>query len=106
MSPAQRHNAGKPELGRVLKFGSALDDLAAVMARGAEKYAEDNWLIGGKPLAEYIDSATRHLRSVAVGEVYDGDLGTKHLAMAAWNCLAALRLIDEHAGPPVRDERW
>ena len=89
---ALRFNEGKPELGRLLEFGSALDKLVKVMEQGAVKYADGNWLLGGKPDREYIDSALRHMQAFSSGEDFDPDIGTHHLAHAAWNLLALLRL--------------
>jgi len=94
---ALRFNEGKPELGRLLEFGSALDKLVAVMQQGATKYEEANWLLGGKPDREYIDSALRHLQAFSAGEEFDPDIGTHHLAHAAWNMLALLRLNRDDA---------
>lgn len=87
---AMRDNAGKPELGRLLQFGKALDLLASVLAQGAIKYEDGNWLKGGKPDAEYIDAALRHIRAFGMGEEYAADTGNHHLAHAAWNLLALL----------------
>jgi hypothetical protein len=99
--PALRFNEGKPEISRILKFGHALDDLAAVMAQGGIKYHEDNWLDGGQPIESYLDAAARHLRDAVNGAVYDADLGTKVLAKVAWNVLAALQLCPEVQGPSI-----
>ena len=58
---ALRFNEGKPKLSELLYFANALEDLAAVCSQGAIKYDSGNWLKGGKPLNEYLDSAMRHL---------------------------------------------
>ena len=113
MSDALRYNTGKPDISQIDKFGSALDKLASVMSQGAIKYEDDNWLLGGKPVEEYLQSARRHHRAFVNGEIYDPDSGNHHLAHAAWNYLAALRLLFDDA--PVLDpefdqaafiERW
>lgn len=100
---ALRFNEGKPELSYLLSFGVGLEDLAAVMSQGAIKYERDNWLKGGKPVEEYLDSAMRHLVAFRTGAVYDPETGCKHLAHVAWNMLAALRLTSDLAGVPSID---
>jgi len=94
MTEALRYNDTKPELHRVMDFGSALEKVAKVMEMGAIKYEDGNWLQGGKPDAEYLDSALRHILAFQdLGqEEYDTDSGCHHLAHAAWNMLALLRL--------------
>lgn len=88
---ALRFNEGKAELSLVLDFGSALDKLTKVMSQGAIKYDDKNWLKGGKPDKEYLDSALRHITAYVEGEAWDKDIGTHHIANAAWNMLALLR---------------
>lgn len=89
---ALRFNDGKPELHRLWQFGSALTKLARVMSQGSIKYEDGNWLRGGKPDAEYLDSHDRHMLAFANGEEYDPETGAHHLAHAVWNLLALLRL--------------
>lgn len=88
---ALRFNEGKAELGYVLQFSSAMESLARIFEFGAVKYEEDNWLKGGKPDKEYIDSAIRHLVSWTKGEVYDSDSGCSHLGHAVWNLCALMQ---------------
>ena len=94
---ALRHNDGKPQLSEILKFGSALDKVAKVMELGAVKYEQDNWLKGGKPDQEYLDSCVRHLKTFISGEEYDEDSGCHHLGHAVWNLLTMLRLNRDDA---------
>jgi len=114
---AMRYNDGKPELHRILQFGSALEKLAKVMELGAVKYEDGNWLKGGKDDREYLDSLSRHLMSFVNAqtdvEEYDYDSGCHHLAHVAWNALALLRLNrdDQDDLDPTFDidafyERW
>lgn len=90
--PAARDNTGKPDLVQMLDFGTALDDVVAVLDQGAIKYEPGNWLLGGKPDSEYLSAAMRHIGKHRRGQVYDPETGVKHLASAAWNLLAALGL--------------
>lgn len=102
MNEALRYNEGKCELGRLRQFGEALEAVAEVMAQGAIKYDDRNWLTGGKPDAEYLDSADRHLLKWAnEGEWYDSETGCAHVAHAAWNLLALLKL--NYSDMPRRD---
>lgn len=90
-----RHNEGKPQLSHILEFDGALDELARVCEHGAVKYDRGNWKKGG-PNAELfslLDSAMRHAKKRANGEVFDTDpkmKNVRHLAQVAWNALAAL----------------
>jgi hypothetical protein len=93
MPEALRHNKGKPELAQLFHFD--LRWLADHMSAGRVKYPDTapgvpNWTLGGKPDAEYLDAAARHLAHLVQGEDYDIELGTHHAAAVAWNMLAML----------------
>ncbi len=92
MNTANRFNHGKPQLSRLLDFDNALEELANIMEKGAEKYGDGNWLRGGKPNQEYLDSAMRHILAFQRGELVDLESECHHLAHAAWNMLACIRL--------------
>jgi len=92
MSQALRFNDDKIQLSRIREFGSAIRKVVSVMQQGAIKYEDGNWLLGGKPDKEYLDSLDRHVQLFTEGEIYDKDSGNHHMAHAAWNCLALLRL--------------
>jgi hypothetical protein len=59
-----------------------LKRLAQLYERGAEKYADNNWQ-KGQNLANYLDSAMRHLN-----DYRDGDRSEDHLIAVAWNIFA------------------
>lgn len=59
-----------------------LKRLAQLYERGAEKYADNNWQ-KGQPLANYLDSAMRHMN-----DYRDGDRAEDHLIAVAWNVFA------------------
>ena len=82
----------KPQLSYILEFERALDLIAGVMERGAEKYARTNWKGFGpnSGLPILLDSVMRHLKARMNHEVYDKDMGTDHLANAACGLLFAL----------------
>lgn len=103
-SEALRHNQGKADLSQLLDFTVALEMLAKVMEQGAIKYTPRNWLKGNKPDSEYLSSAMRHILAAHEGELYDDDTGCTHLAHAAWNMLACLRL--NYWGEPDLDPNF
>lgn len=59
-----------------------LKRLAQLYERGAEKYADNNWQ-KGQNLANYLDSAMRHMN-----DYRDGDRSEDHLIAVAWNIFA------------------
>lgn len=63
----------------------AIERVAQVFEKGAQKYAERNWE-KGIPLHRYLDSGLRHAMKYVAGQ-RDED----HLAQAAWNLLCALQ---------------
>ena len=92
-----RFNQGKPQLGFLLQFPTAMEAFARVKEMGAIKYDRDNWKLGGKPDWEYLDAVMRHLTAHAAylageGEYFAEDTGCSHLAHAAWNMFALQEL--------------
>ena len=99
---AKRFNEGKPKLGYFARsFHWALEAVARVKEFGANKYADGNWRLGGKPDDEYLDSAARHLDLFLGGEIYDQDSGCHHLGHAIWNYCALMEL--NYKDTPVID---
>jgi len=92
MAEAARMNEGKPELGYLLEFPTAIEAFARVKMLGAAKYERGNWKKGGKPDNEYLDACLRHMTAFANGEEFASDSGCHHLAHAAWNLFALLEL--------------
>ena len=81
---ALRYNSGKPRYD--LLPPDALNELAEVFTKGAEKYAPRNWEKGmdwGKCFA----SLLRHAFKWAKGEDRDEETGCLHMAHVAWNAL-------------------
>lgn len=99
MTIARRYNKGK--LRYELLPVNALRDVVEVYTKGAEKYTirdeqgkvvEDganNWR-SGLSWMDMLASIERHIESFKAGEDIDPDLGTKHLANAAWGLLGIL----------------
>lgn len=92
MAEALRMNNGKPQLGYLLQFPTAIQAFARVKELGAAKYEKGNWKKGGKPDDEYIDAAMRHMMAFVEGEKIAEDSGCLHLAHAAWNLFALMEL--------------
>lgn len=84
---ALRHNHGKLQYDLLDPF--AVQELVRVFTKGAEKYERNNWKRGMK-WSKMIASAKRHLAAFEAGEDFDPELGTYHLANAAWNLLGVV----------------
>ena len=98
-APANTFDAGKLRFDLIPpEWESAL---AAVLTKGAEKYADRNWEKGLSWSRRYA-SARRHLNAFWRGEDNDPETGLPHLAQAAWNCLALLTFMKTH---PDFDDR-
>lgn len=106
VAPAQTRNAGgvsyvptpaawKGDAGKVrldlLPF-LALEDVARVLAYGAEKYSEGGWRRLPDGRRRYIRAGMRHLFAHLRGEVLDEGSQLPHLAHAACSLLFALEL--------------
>jgi hypothetical protein len=103
---AARFNDGKVRFSTI--HPAMYTHLARVGHKGAEKYARHNYLKGGKPASEYLDSALRHLFSVMAGEWLDPETGCPHAAHVAWNMLFLCwarddGLLSEEDYCPTRD---
>lgn len=80
----------------------ALNQTAAVLAFGAEKYAEHNWRKGfawSRPLS----AALRHLTAFNAGEDKDPESGLSHLAHAMCCLMFLLEFEKTH---PHLDDRY
>lgn len=86
--------ADKPRPSLLSPF--ALERVAWVYSRGAEKYGDNNWQ-KGIPFSRYLDSAERHIMEFKQG-MRDED----HLAQATWNLLAILH--HQEIGPAGLDD--
>jgi hypothetical protein len=75
---AMRFNKNKPQLSYILEAQYALEGLAEVMMKGAQKYERSNWR-KPFPMEELVDSLTRHLVKYMSGEEFDDESGCHHL---------------------------
>lgn len=78
-----------------------LTQIAEVYGKGAQKYAERNWERGYDWSLSYA-ALQRHLTAFWGGEDFDPELGTNHLANAAFHVLALLEFGKTH---PELDNR-
>lgn len=111
--PPETVAAIQKQFGSAIKFDSnklplnllsteALNQTAAVLAFGAEKYAEHNWRAGfawSRPLA----AAMRHITAFNDGEDKDPESGLSHLAHAACCIMFLLEFEKTH---PHLDDRY
>lgn len=73
---AAHYSAGKPRMDLLPPL--PLEGVAAVLAHGAKKYADWNWL-KGTAWSEYIGSAMRHINKFRAGEDIDNESGLPHI---------------------------
>lgn len=103
---ALRDNNAKPPVHLLGHFRQGLEALAHHAYQGQQKYPnkgdKPNWMLGGKPDAEYLGAAMRHLLKMQGGEWYDEELGTSHAAAVMWN-MAALTVCNHPDDPHVQD---
>lgn len=84
---------GKLRLGLVFGgFATGLKEVGAVGTFGANKYTDNGWQTVPDGVERYKDALFRHLFAWLSGEETDEESGCRHLAHAAWNCLALLTL--------------
>lgn len=97
-----KFDGGKPTP-ELLPF-AALEQVSAVLAFGAAKYAPHNWRKGkGLAWSRLLGAALRHLLAWGRGEDNDAETGLSHLAHAACCILFLLSYVSEGGGT---DDRW
>jgi len=84
-----RHNKGKPRYDLISPIG--LEALAKVYTTGAEEYGDRNWE-KGLSLMGCFASLMRHAWKWAMGETYDKESGSHHMAHVMWNACAIVHL--------------
>ena len=80
----------------------ALDLLARLYGKGAQKYAEHNWRLGYKWSLSY-SAAQRHLNAFWSGEDIDPETQVPHVINVAFHMFALATYITEH---PEFDDRF
>lgn len=69
--------------------------LATLYGRGAEKYADNNWMLGYEWKLSYA-AAQRHLNQFWGGEDLDEEMQLPHVISAAFHCLALAQFMIDH----------
>lgn len=80
----------------------ALDALARLYGKGAEKYSEHNWRLGYKWSLSY-SAAQRHMNAFWSGEDLDPETQVPHVINAAFHMFALATFLTEH---PELDDRF
>lgn len=96
-----RFNAGKPKLSFVLEARHALEGVARILEKGAEKYDRANWR-RGLVHSEVVDSLSPHLVAYMSGETNDPESGQPHVDHILCNALFLSELRHTH---PQMDDR-
>lgn len=95
-----RFNTGKLRMDLI--DPSAMEGLAAVLSRGAEKYTAHNWR-QGLPYMEIIASMQRHIMRIAAGEDTDPETGLPHADHVQCNAMFLSNMMKTR---PDMDDRW
>lgn len=90
----------KPERYDLIPVGP-LAHLARTYGFGAEKYEDNNWQKGYDWKLSYA-ALQRHLNAFWGGEDFDPEIGTPHLANAAWHCFTLMWFMENR---PEYDSR-
>ncbi len=61
--------------------------LAEVLTFGAQKYAQNNWLLVENGKQRYLDALYRHLQAFRAGETHDPESNLHHLAHCLCNVM-------------------
>ena len=96
----QKLDAGKPPMDLLDRY--AMEQIARVLAFGADKYSAHNWR-GGIRYSRLIAAALRHLHAFNDGEDKDQETGLSHIAHAG--CCIMFLLWMEHMRSDM-DDRW
>lgn len=93
--PGAKMDAGKPPVMRGLLqyFPRACLAVAALSAKGAEKYAWSGWEHVEDGINRYGDAHARHICHEAIDGPMDADTEELHATATAWDSMARLELI-------------
>ena len=92
-APGAKLDAGKVRPWLMISgFSRALQAVAVVTTKGAEKYTPDGWMHVPNGKERYMDAMGRHALALGSGETFDKDTGAHHKAQMIWNLLASLEL--------------
>jgi hypothetical protein len=97
---AVKYDADKPRW-ELLQW-AAIEEVAIIATKGAEKYDDHNWRKGFRWMRP-ISAAMRHIYAFIRGEDRDPESGCLHIAHAAWNLLSLAEFQLLGLGT---DDRW
>ena len=100
LGTGMKYDAGKAPISLIDRH--AIEEIAAVLAFGANKYAAHNWR-NGISYSRLIDAALRHLFAFADGEDNDPESNLSHIAHAGCCVVFLLGMI---ANKPEMDDRY
>jgi hypothetical protein len=96
-TPGAKLDSGKPPIvqGVIQYFPRALNAVAVVSKKGADKYCWKGWENVPDGITRYRDAMGRHILEESIEGPHDIKGGTQvlHAAQAAWNALAVLELM-------------
>jgi 5'(3')-deoxyribonucleotidase len=95
-----RFNKGKTRFD--LLEPHAIEQLAKVFTKGAEKYEDNNWL-KGMSWSSVVASLKRHLSAFEQGIDFDEETELLHMAHVAWNAMA---IVSYYKHFPQGDNRF
>ncbi len=98
-----RYNEGKPRYDLLEPY--AIDQLAKVFTKGAEKYEDRNWEKGMK-WSSMLASLKRHIAAFEKGEDFDKESGLSHMSHAAWNAMGLVTYTKTHPELDDRDHKY
>lgn len=83
-----KYDGGKLRVGLLLNgLAIELEEVAAVLTYGGQKYAADSWRDVPEGRVRYFDAFGRHLLKMSSGEVFDAESGLRHIAHITTNSL-------------------
>lgn len=101
MNNGMKFDDGKLRYGLIPPI--ALEQLAAVLTFGAQKYEPNSWQDVPDGLERYLNALMRHVEAYRAGEHVDPDSGLHHLAHAG-TCLVFLLWLEKERGKvPILD---
>jgi hypothetical protein len=105
---AVKFDAGKARYDLIPVY--PLLQLALLYTKGAEKYADNNWMRGFH-FSRTLSAMQRHLELWKAGEDIDPETGLSHLTAVAWNAFALLEFqfrgtgVDDRAHKTIYKDR-
>jgi len=100
MTEGTKYDGGKPPMGLLPRH--SLEQVAEVLAFGAQRYGAHNWRKGIE-VQRQINASLRHIFKANEGEDTDPDSGLPHLAHAICDLMFALNTIHDR---PEMDDRY